>query len=74
MKCERCDGLMLEDHLMDMKDLSEGMWVSSWRCMNCGHAADPVMVANRQRHAHLPFRQEETVEETLSEVMTAEAA
>jgi hypothetical protein len=42
--------------------------------MNCGHAADPVMVANRQRHAHLPFRQEETVEETLSEVMTAEAA
>ena len=42
---------MFEDHFMDMKDLSEGMWVSAWRCMNCGHAVDPVMVANRLRQA-----------------------
>lgn len=53
MKCERCEGLMLEDHFMDMKDLSEGMWVSTWRCLNCGYATDSVMVANRQRQALL---------------------
>jgi hypothetical protein len=74
MKCERCNGLMLEDHFMDMKDLSEGMWVSSWRCMNCGHAADPVMIANRQRHAPLQVRQEEMVQETYRAAMTVEAA
>ena len=49
MKCERCQGLMFEDHFMDMNDISEGMWISSWRCMNCGHAVDPVMAANRER-------------------------
>jgi hypothetical protein len=75
MKCERCNGLMLEDHFMDMKDLSEGMWVSSWRCMNCGHAADPIMIANRQRHAPLlQVRQEEMVQETYRAATTVEAA
>lgn len=67
MTCERCEGLMLEDHLMDMKDLSEGMWVSTWRCMNCGHAVDPIMVANRQRQALVLVRQEEVVRQTLED-------
>jgi hypothetical protein len=51
MKCERCQGLMLEDHFMDMQDWSEGMWITTWRCMNCGYAVDPIIVANRERHA-----------------------
>lgn len=68
MKCARCEGLMLEDHLMDMEDFSEGMWVSTWRCMNCGHAVDPVMVANRQRQALPQERQ------TTNDVMTTLAA
>jgi hypothetical protein len=68
MKCGRCDGLMLEAHLMDMKDLSEGMWVSSWRCMNCGHAVDPVMMANRQRQALRHLQGEQIVQESLDAV------
>jgi hypothetical protein len=69
MKCERCQGLMFEDHFMDMKDLSEGMWVSTWRCMNCGHAMDSVMAANRERHALLQIRQEEVVHQTLGDAV-----
>ena len=48
MSCERCQGMMVEDHLMDIEESAGLMWVIVWRCVNCGHAIDPVMVANRQ--------------------------
>lgn len=52
MKCDRCEGLMLEDDFLDMQETG-GMWLRMWRCINCGHALDSVTVANRQRHALL---------------------
>jgi hypothetical protein len=70
MKCERCQGLLVQDHFMDMRDLSEGMWVATARCMNCGHAVDPVMVANRRRHANLLARREETVRAMVHDAVT----
>ena len=70
MKCERCQGLLVQDHFMDMRDLSEGMWVASSRCMNCGHAVDPVIVANRKRHASRAAKQEDTVRAMLHDVVT----
>lgn len=54
MKCERCEGLMLEDDFIDMEESCEGMWLRAWRCLNCGHATDSVMLANRKRHALVP--------------------
>ena len=31
--------------------LSHGfMWMKGWRCMHCGHAADPVIEANLRLH------------------------
>ena len=54
MKCERCEGLMLEDDFIDMEESCEGMWLRAWRCLNCGHAADSVMLANRKLHALVP--------------------
>ncbi len=74
MKCERCQGLLVQDHFMDMRDLSEGMWVATSRCMNCGHAVDPVMVANRQRHADLAVKQKQTVQAMLHDVVTSVVA
>jgi uncharacterized Zn finger protein len=49
MKCERCEGLMLEDDFIDIGALLEPMWSRAWRCLNCGHATDSVMETNRQR-------------------------
>lgn len=69
MKCERCEGLMLKGDFMDM-----GMWLRAWHCVNCGHALDSVMTANRLRQALLPVRQTAVVEETLAGVMTPLAA
>ena len=54
MKCERCEGLMLEDDFIDMEESCEGMWLRAWRCLNCGHATDSVMLANRKLHALVP--------------------
>lgn len=65
---------MFEDHFMDMNDLSEGLWVSTSRCMNCGHAVDPVMAVNRQRRALLQVRQQEVVHHTLDDAVMPQVA
>lgn len=38
----------MEDHLSDRQDLSGVMWLTAWLYVNCGHAVDLVMMANRQ--------------------------
>lgn len=70
MKCERCDGLMLQGDFMDMEESFEGMWLRAWHCVNCGHALDSLMAVNRLRQARLPVRQTAVVEETLAGVIT----
>ena len=50
MECLRCRGLMVEDHFFDFEGTQGFMWAKGWRCMNCGHAADPVLEANRRLH------------------------
>ena len=47
MYCSRCQGLMLEEYLLDMEGAFGEMWTTSLRCMNCGHVHDPVMEQNR---------------------------
>ena len=47
MNCSRCQGLMLEEHLLDMEGAFGEMWTTSLRCMNCGHVHDPVIEENR---------------------------
>lgn len=49
MKCERCEGLMLEDDCIDIETLFDPIWCRAWRCVNCGYVTDSVMMANRQR-------------------------
>ena len=50
MECRRCQGLMVEDQFFDLERTQGFMWMQGWRCMNCGHAADPVIAANRRLH------------------------
>jgi len=48
MHCTRCQGLMIEDQLFDFEGTQGFMWVKGWRCMNCGHAVDPLIEANHR--------------------------
>lgn len=43
-----CQGLMVEDHFFDLQGTQDFMWMKGWRCMNCGHAVDPLIEANRR--------------------------
>jgi hypothetical protein len=48
MNCSRCHGLMVKDHFMDFEGTIGHMWMTGWRCMNCGHVYDPMIERNRQ--------------------------
>jgi len=50
MRCIRCQGLMVEDYFFDFEGTEGFMWMKSWRCLNCGHAVDPLMEANCRLH------------------------
>jgi uncharacterized Zn finger protein len=51
MTCTRCEGLMLEEHMIDMEGGYGEMWSRSWRCFNCGHRDDAVIKQHRQLQA-----------------------
>lgn len=53
MTCMRCQGCMAKDHFMDLLESSEDMWLTGWRCLNCGHVYDPVMERNRLRQGRV---------------------
>ncbi|MBS0166230.1 MAG: hypothetical protein JSR29_09120 [Nitrospira sp.] len=48
MICPRCRGLMLGETLVDMEAGYHEMWSRTWRCVNCGHRADPMMQPHQQ--------------------------
>lgn len=41
---------MVEDHFLDLHGAYGQMWTTLWRCMNCGHLYDSVLVQNRLAH------------------------
>ena len=51
MTCTRCEGLMLEEHMIDLEGGYGEMWSRSWRCFNCGHRDDALIQQHRQRPA-----------------------
>ena len=51
MKCSRCQGLMVSDHLLDIKETMGPMWVKSWRCVACGNIVDPLIEKHRAERA-----------------------
>ena len=50
MNCRRCDGLMVPDRFIDLEETGH-LWMSGWRCMNCGHVVDSVTERNRKMQA-----------------------
>ena len=47
MKCSRCHGFMVRDHILDVLDTEIHSEV--WRCICCGNIMDPIILANRSR-------------------------
>ncbi|UVT20587.1 MAG: hypothetical protein H8K03_01300 [Nitrospira sp.] len=50
MSCIRCQGLMMEERMIDMEAGYGEMWSRSWRCFNCGHRHDAVIQQHRKTH------------------------
>lgn len=48
MKCARCSGLMVVDHLLDMKESYLPMWMQALRCLACGNIVDPAIHYHRE--------------------------
>lgn len=48
MSCPRCHGLMVSDMCWDLEE-TQGMWIHTIRCMNCGHLTEPTMEKHRQQ-------------------------
>lgn len=51
MTCTRCQGLMLDEQMIDMEGDYGEMWNVSARCVNCGHRDDAVIQHHRQLYA-----------------------
>ncbi|MGE3152717.1 MAG: hypothetical protein AB7G48_05545 [Nitrospiraceae bacterium] len=51
MKCARCHGLMIEDHLLDIRESLGPLWIKSWRCVACGNIVDPLILKHRTAQA-----------------------
>ena len=46
MRCARCQGFMVWDHLLDMGQ-ADSLWAFAWRCINCGEVLDAVIQDHR---------------------------
>ena len=47
MRCTKCCGLMVVDHLLDMKESCLPMWMQALRCLTCGNIVDPLIHFHR---------------------------
>jgi hypothetical protein len=47
MHCMRCDGFMVADNLIDIRESSIPMWMKGWRCVSCGNIVDPLIQKHR---------------------------
>jgi hypothetical protein len=54
MECPRCLGFMVFDACLNLEgDPNNNVWISEWRCLNCGEVFDARTLENRasQRQA-----------------------
>jgi len=55
MQCERCHGLMVSDHYLDMLEFTQ-FWLIAWRCTNCGNVEDDQIRKHRLLRHSKPRR------------------
>lgn len=47
MGCIRCDGFLVTDEFVDLREVNGPMEFQGMRCINCGYIGDAVILANR---------------------------
>lgn len=47
MKCPRCNGLMVQARMSDLRKETGELLSEGWRCVNCGEVVDSVVLKNR---------------------------
>lgn len=47
MNCQRCNGLMVEDHCYDFFEGGKPYNVQTMRCICCGNIVDPLIMQHR---------------------------
>ena len=47
MQCTKCNGLMVADNLIDIKETGIPIRMRGWRCVSCGDIVDPVIQQHR---------------------------
>lgn len=47
MDCLRCEGMMVQDELIDLRESLEHMRIRAWRCVSCGNLVDPLILRHR---------------------------
>ena len=47
MRCTQCDGFMVSDNLIDLRESYQPMWMRGWRCIACGNIVDPLILRHR---------------------------
>jgi hypothetical protein len=58
---------MVSDNFIDLHETGH-LWMTAWRCMNCGYVVDQVVEQNRRLQA--AARTDLTTEVTHSDVLT----
>lgn len=48
-RCSRCEGLMVAEQYLDLRDDTGHLDFWARRCVQCGEVIDPVILQNRQR-------------------------
>ncbi len=61
-RCERCNGLMVQDQSLDLLDTGDEFSIWASRCIACGNMVDPVILRNR-RTKQAPIRARELAEQ-----------
>jgi len=47
--CERCNGLMVREQIVDLQGQSSSLCIDGYRCLLCGDLVDATIFENRQR-------------------------
>ncbi len=49
MACMRCDGFLVLDEFVDLREANGPMEFQGVRCLNCGYVGDAISLANRNQ-------------------------
>ncbi len=56
MGCQRCNGMMVPDCFVDLRDDTGHHKFEGWRCVNCGEVIDSVVLTHRIETPSGPYR------------------